>query len=221
MHQREIEEILELIWTLREEKVSDRKTVFEMSQEEDTGGILAEMEKRNLVTHKKDDLFLTRSGEDYAEQIVRRHRLAERLFSDVFSMEEKLFEKEACTWEHVLSEEVADTVCAFLGHPKVCPHNRPIPRGKCCSKYTKTVSPLVQPLDELEVGSLVKIAYILPSLQKRLERLSNLGIIPGNVIRIKQKHPALVVLCEQTTIALDRDVAHEIFVLAANGNHKS
>jgi DtxR family Mn-dependent transcriptional regulator len=42
-------------------------------------------------------------------------------------------EEQACYFEHILSPAVTDSICAFLGHPRLCPHGRPIPRGACCS----------------------------------------------------------------------------------------
>ncbi len=216
MQKREIEEILELIWTLREDGISETKLVLDLTSEKNPPKIIKKMEDDNLVNQQNGHIYLTNSGEKYAEKIIRRHRLAERLFRDVFSMDESLFEKEACTWEHILSEEVTGSVCTFLGHPRVCPHNKPIPPGQCCKKYIKEIPSLVQPLNEIELGTYVKIVYILPSLKSRLDRLTNLGIIPGNIILVKQKSPALVIVVEETTIALDKDVAAEIFVL-----HKS
>ncbi len=219
MEQREIEEILELIWTLREEHISEKSAVLESTTEKNPAGILQRMQQEGLITVSNDQIKLTRTGEKYAEKIIRRHRLAERLFRDVFRMNDFTLEKEACTWEHVLSEGVTDSVCSFLGHPRVCPHNKPIPPGECCIRYKKekTISPLVQPLHAVAVGTTVKIVYMLPTLLKRLERLTNLGILPGARLRIKQKSPALVVLCEETTIALDAAVGSEIYVIALNG----
>ena len=213
MQQREIEELLELIWTLREDRQNNENMVRETVLVNEPDKVITEMLNQNLVTLADGKIFLTATGEKYAETIIRRHRLAERLFNDLFHMEEISYEKEACTWEHVLSEEVTDSVCAFLGHPRVCPHNKPIPRGKCCFKYEKVLRPLVQPLDALPAGSTVRIAYILSSLERRLDKLSHLGIYPGSVVRIKQKHPAMVVASDETTIALDREVGSEIFVL--------
>ena len=135
---------------------------------------------------------------------------------DVFSMGETEYEKEACTWEHMLSSEVTDSVCAFLGHPRVCPHNRPIPPGECCKKYKKDISPLVLPLSEVEIGIYAKIVYILPSIELRLNKLTNLGVIPGSIIYIKQKSPAFVISVEESTIAIDSEVAKEIFDLRTN-----
>lgn len=216
MQKREVEELLELIWTLREKSISDKKIILEQSLEKSPGKILTQMIKENFVLDKDASVILTEKGEKYAETIIRRHRLAERLFKDVFSMREVEYEKEACTWEHMLSSEVTDSVCAFLGHPRVCPHNKPIPPGDCCKKYKKEVAPLVVPLSELEFGADAKIVYILPSLELRLSKLTNLGVIPGNIIHIKQKSPAYVITVEESTIAIDSDVAKEIFVIKAN-----
>lgn len=213
MQNREIEELLELIWTLREENISKAQVVLDKTNERNPDKLLKKMQDTKLIYRENENIYFTPEGEKIAEIIIRRHRLAERLFSDVFQMDERTFEKEACTWEHVLSEEVTDSVCTFLGHPRVCPHNKPIPHGKCCRAYSRSVGPVIRALGDVEVGTNVKIVYILPSLQKRLERLTNLGIIPGNIIHIKQKRPALVVTVEETTIALDKEVSMEIFVI--------
>ena len=216
MQQHDIEELLELIWSLREKSISDKKTILEQTQEEFPEKILEKMMKKDLIIEKGKNIHLSESGEKYAETIIRRHRLAERLFKDVFSMGETEYEKEACTWEHMLSSEVTDSVCAFLGHPRVCPHNRPIPPGECCKKYKKDISPLVLPLSEVEIGIYAKIVYILPSIELRLNKLTNLGVIPGSIIYIKQKSPAFVISVEESTIAIDSEVAKEIFVLRTN-----
>ena len=216
MQQHDIEELLELIWSLREKSISDKKTILEQTQEKYPEKILERMLKKDLIIAKGKNILLSESGEKYAETIIRRHRLAERLFKDVFSMGESEYEKEACTWEHMLSSEVTDSVCAFLGHPRVCPHNKPIPPGECCKKYKKEMSPLVLPLSEVEIGMYAKIVYILPSIELRLNKLTNLGVIPGNIIYIKQKSPAFVITVEESTIAIDSEVAKEIFVLRTN-----
>ena len=57
-------------------------------------------------------------------------------------------------------------------------------------KHT-AVAPLVQPLDRLAVGDLARIAYIVPRDAERLVRLSDLGVIPGATIRLRQKRPAI------------------------------
>src|SRR5271169_6008313 len=85
---------------------------------------------------------LTPRGRQRAVDIVRRHRLAERLFTDSLAMDsETEIEQQACKFEHILSPEATDKICAFLGHPRTCPHGAPIPPGPCCGK--KLVSDFV------------------------------------------------------------------------------
>jgi putative ABC transport system ATP-binding protein len=76
---------------------------------------------------------LTTRGRNKAGSIIRRHRLAERLFTDSLAMDsETEIEQQACKFEHILSPGATDKICAFLGHPKTCPHGAPIPPGPCC-----------------------------------------------------------------------------------------
>jgi putative ABC transport system ATP-binding protein len=78
---------------------------------------------------------LTARGRQRAGDIIRRHRLAERLFTDSLAMDsETEIEQQACKFEHILSPDATDKICKFLGHPRTCPHGAPIPPGSCCSR---------------------------------------------------------------------------------------
>jgi putative ABC transport system ATP-binding protein len=77
----------------------------------------------------------TARGRERAASIIRRHRLAERLFTDSLAMDsETEIEQQACKFEHILSPEATDKICTFLGHPRTCPHGAPIPPGPCCGR---------------------------------------------------------------------------------------
>src|SRR5437764_6868876 len=83
--------------------------------------------------HGERMIVFTEKGRKRAEDVIRRHRLAERLFVQTFRVQnEKEVEEQACKFEHVLSPEVTDSICSFLGHPRTCPHGSPIPAGPCC-----------------------------------------------------------------------------------------
>ncbi len=83
--------------------------------------------------HGERMIIFTEKGRKRAEDVIRRHRLAERLFVQTFQVQnEKEIEEQACRFEHVLSPEVTDSICTFLGHPRTCPHGSPIPAGPCC-----------------------------------------------------------------------------------------
>ena len=82
---------------------------------------------------------LTDRGRQRAADIIRRHRLAERLFTDSLALDsESEIEQQACKFEHILSHEATDKICAFLGHPKTCPHGAAIPPGPCCGRSRET-----------------------------------------------------------------------------------
>jgi len=84
---------------------------------------------------------LTPRGRLRAADIIRRHRLAERLFTDSLALDsESEIEQQACKFEHILSREATDKICAFLGHPRTCPHGAPIPPGPCCTPATDGVA---------------------------------------------------------------------------------
>jgi len=77
----------------------------------------------------------TPAGEQRAADVIRRHRLAERLFTQTLKVQnEDEIEQQACKFEHILSPEVTEKICSFLGHPTTCPHGSPIPAGECCEK---------------------------------------------------------------------------------------
>ena len=78
------------------------------------------------------EVHLTESGSRRARDVVRRHRLAERLFTDTFAIDEGEVHRQACRFEHIITPELDQRICSFLGHPKTCPHGNPIPPGTCC-----------------------------------------------------------------------------------------
>src|SRR5579863_9249994 len=85
-------------------------------------------------------LELTVRGRQRAADVIRRHRLAERLFTDSLALDsETEIEQQACKFEHILSPEATDKICSFLGHPRTCPHGAPIPPGPCCGRTAEFV----------------------------------------------------------------------------------
>jgi DtxR family Mn-dependent transcriptional regulator len=83
------------------------------------------------------DVYLTEAGSRRARDVVRRHRLAERLFTDTFAIEDAEAQVQACRFEHIITPELDQRICSFLGHPKTCPHGNPIPPGSCCEVDSK------------------------------------------------------------------------------------
>ncbi len=209
----EIEELAETIWNLEEE---GRDRVQDLARGRDTTGLDALLDRASdlgLARVAGDRVSLTPAGRELAERQVRRHRLAELLLSTVLEVQDdEAVERNACVMEHVLGPAVTESVCAFLGHPKFCPHGKPIPPGPCCRSFSRAIEPLVQPLARLAVGSRARIVYIVPRDGDRLSRLSGLGVVPGATVRLQQKAPAAVLRLGETTLALDPEIAGEIYV---------
>ena len=206
------EELLELLWTMREKGKDDLDEILQAAEEEDAELLFAAMERDGWISIPKGKVAFLEEGERRAEEIIRRHRLAERLLSEVFELEESSMESSACQFEHILSPKVLDSVCAFLGHPPTCPHGKPIPRGPCCARFKREVEPLVRPLPDLKIGEVGRVVFITPKSRSRLERLSALGLIPGSIVRLAQKRPSFVLEIGETTLALEEEIVREIYV---------
>jgi putative ABC transport system ATP-binding protein len=100
--------------------------------------LLVRMSELRMVEMHNGDVHLTTSGSRRARDVVRRHRLAERLFKDTFSIDDSEAHNQACKFEHIISPELDQRICSFLGHPKTCPHGNPIPPGVCCDTRAKS-----------------------------------------------------------------------------------
>ncbi|MBI5587707.1 MAG: metal-dependent transcriptional regulator, partial [Deltaproteobacteria bacterium] len=183
-----VDEVLEFIWSQRELGSSSIKQLFGIEEVAEEADIktLEKMRSDGLVVIKGDTVTLTSEGEKLAEGAIRRHRLAERLLTEVLAVEEENIEKNACSFEHTLSAEVTDSICTLLGHPPTCPHGLPIPRGNCCRK-TSELKPIVQQLSVMNVGERGRIIFIASNSHMRLDKLGTLGIVPGSVIKVHQK----------------------------------
>src|SRR5690606_20865340 len=69
----------------------------------------------------------TDAGRRKAIDVMRKHRLAERLLADVIGLDWAFVHEEACRWEHVMSEQVERRLIELLGHPTESPYGNPIP----------------------------------------------------------------------------------------------
>jgi len=120
---------------------------------------------------------LTPDGRRLAEQVVRRHRLAERLLTDVLGLSWAEAHQEAGKWEHVISDSVEAAIIRLLEDPTTCPHGNPIPG----SDY---VEPDMVPLSEKKVGesfTVLRIPETLEFAPGLLEFLEDAAIQPGHV----------------------------------------
>lgn len=89
---------------------------------------VARMERDGLLVVRGDrQLELTARGRILAVEVMRKHRLAERLLADIIKLEWELVHDEACRWEHVMSDAVEKKIIELIERPDLSPYGNPIP----------------------------------------------------------------------------------------------
>jgi DtxR family transcriptional regulator, Mn-dependent transcriptional regulator len=217
-HHPPVEEYLQAIESLNEEgtpaiqaRLAERlgrsaPTVSEMLDRLATDG---------YVERAGRTITLTEQGQDVAQTVLRKHRLAERLLVDVIGLPWHLVHDEAGRWEHVMSDEVMARLTDVLGDPATCPHGNPIP-----GSANRAVTPSAQvPLAEIEAGQTVRFERLGEEVEldgATLRYLDDAGFIPGAVATVTNKGPdgTLVLDADGTTLVLGADLCQRLYVVA-------
>jgi len=210
-----IEEYLEAIYRLQERNGSAKTTELAKQLKVALGTItntIESMEKQNLVVHEPyKGVKLTANGRKIALDVVRRHRLSERLLTDILQMEWSKAHDAACRLEHAIADkDVLKPLEKALGHPKTCPHGNPIPSES--GRFAEEKSELLANLSLGESGVIVKIT---DERQDMLQYLATLGLVPGASVSIEEKAPfngPIMVKVMGASYALGRNVASVIWI---------
>lgn len=183
---------------------------------------VARMERDGLLTVEGDrHLELSPKGRQLATRVMRKHRLAERLLTDIIGLEIEFVHEEACRWEHVMSEQVERRLVELLDHPNESPYGNPIPGLAELGETGEDTGFLdgVVPMTKAIVGSTepvrLVVRRIVEELQKDTEVMSVLrrvGALPGNDVLVSQGHDGVIVARQGETAEIDEDSASHIFV---------
>jgi DtxR family Mn-dependent transcriptional regulator len=158
-------------------------------------------------------LTLTNRGRSKAESVVRKHRLAERLLTDIIGLPWEKAHVEAGRWEHVISDEVEALLVARLGHPTTCPHGNPIPGAGGQAPRTGVLA-------DRALGDHVRLERVTELVELDQESLSYLsahGFVPGTEATVTSLAPDGTMILEVGggTMALGPTLAQQLFVTAA------
>ena len=158
-------------------------------------------------------ISLTPQGRARAESVVRKHRLAERLLTDVIGLEWHKAHLEAGRWEHVISDEVETLLVELLNNPTTCPHGNPIPGTGADER------PLAS-LAASQPGERVRLERVTEQVEIDLPALTYLslhGFVPGAEAEVRAKAPDGTVVLDLggETIALGPALAQHLYVVAA------
>ena len=206
------EEILETLWI---EIIERKKDNCDSSMLKDDDG-LKELSETGHVRVKDNRITLTRKGKEESKSCIRRHRLAERLFTDVLDLKGKLVHDTSCKFEHFLNRGLEENICTLLGHPTTCPHGRPIPEGNCCKDLKRMPQKMNIPLAELDTHKKAKIAYLQTHNRDMLKKIIALGALPKTDITLLQKSPSIVFKIGKSQFAVDKELASCIYISQNN-----
>lgn len=148
-------------------------------------GMLKKLTTDGFVEYvARGEVKLTTSGLAIGVRVLRRHRLAERLLTDVLGMGWEDVHAEACMLEHAISDKVERKLIELLGDPQTCPHGHPIP-PKDLSDPVRSGCPLAQ----LTEGSRATVTGVTDEVSEVLRYLSDLGLLPGKTVIVRAKAP--------------------------------
>ena len=185
---------------------------------------IARMERDGLV-HVSDDrhLELSEEGRRRATNVMRKHRLAERLLADVIGLDWELVHDEACRWEHVMSEQVERRLYEMLGEPTESPYGNPIPGlealgGPASQSFMSGVIGIVPALGAGVVPITARIRRLGEPLQvdiELLQELKDIGIVPGAEVTLSREGAEIrIEVAGGDALIVSTETANHIFIEA-------
>jgi DtxR family Mn-dependent transcriptional regulator len=185
---------------------------------------VARMERDGLVKVEGDrHLSMTELGRTLAMRVMRKHRLAECLLTQVIGMPWEEVHIEACRWEHVMSDSVEARLVGLLHNPTVCPHGNPIPGleelgvKEPDSGKEEAISTMIDMAETRDVPVVVRrISEQVQSDPAVMLKLKQVGIQPGREVTLAASDDGVRVTgdkeADDTLAELPRDVAVHVFV---------
>ncbi len=182
---------------------------------------VARMERDGLLTVEGDrHLEFTDEGLRLATRVMRKHRLAERLLTDVIGLDWELVHAEACRWEHVMSENVERRLLDLLDHPTASPYGNPIPgldelgESALGEEFMEGVEPLSKVVEGDEEAR-VLIRRISEEMQKDeilMSALRRIGALPDKTVTVAATEEGVLVGSGGETAEIIPEAADHIFV---------
>ncbi|GAA1471315.1 MULTISPECIES: metal-dependent transcriptional regulator [Corynebacterium] len=179
---------------------------------------VARMERDGLLHVRTDrSLDLTQQGRELATNVMRKHRLAERLLTDVLGLDIHKVHDEACRWEHVMSEEVEKRVVAVLEDSSRSPFGNPIPGlaqlGMSPVELDLGTRAIDLPTGQETEATIVQINEVLQADNSTFHDLYACGIQVGSHVTVVNESGTIRLTTKSGhTVELVDDLAHAIRV---------
>ncbi len=179
---------------------------------------VARMERDNLVIVRPDrSLEMTPEGRALATAVMRKHRLAERLLTDVLGLDIHQVHDEACRWEHVMSEAVEERVVAVLKDASRSPFGNPIPGledlGVTSSGSANTgIRAIDLPEGRPVEARIVQLNEILQVHAEQFRALEEAGVFVGATVTVNNQNGTVRLSSGGREVELLPDLSHAIRV---------
>ncbi|MFT3888891.1 MAG: iron dependent repressor, metal binding and dimerization domain protein [Arachnia sp.] len=181
---------------------------------------VARMERDGLLVVDTDrTIKLTRAGAHLARDVMRKHRLAECLLTEVIGLEWGKVHDEACRWEHVISLDVEKRLIEILHSPTVSPYGNPIPGLKDLgvdvehTPFRQGAEPLADVVgDEPRTFRLRRMSENIQADPDSLQALDQVGLRPGTEFEAVRDQGVVRVTVGENTLELGLFAAELLFV---------
>lgn len=158
---------------------------------------------------------LTEQGATLAREVVRKHRLAERLLLDVIGLDWVMVHDEACRWEHVMSGAVEMRLLDLLRHPSSDPYGNVIPDDSSpVIGAGASVAQIVEQYGGIVDTEVVRIGEPIQAETRILGFFAEAAIYPGKAVNLQPQGVQIAVMGVDTekTVLLDTSLAQHLFV---------
>lgn len=177
---------------------------------------VARMERDGLL-YLADNrrIEFTEQGVELAREVVRKHRLAERLLLDLIGLDWVMVHEEACRWEHVMSNAVEMRLLDLLHHPSTDPYGNPIPDGHDRIEGRGTsISQIVEQYGGIVATKIVRIGEPIQAEPRMLAFFDEAAILPGKEVNLQPENGRIAVMGVDTekTVLLDTSLGQHLFV---------
>ena len=187
------EEYLQAVWTLADDAgsvINARLAEFLRVSPASVSEMVHRLEREGLLRlNERKEILLSGRGAELAAAIVRRHRLIERMLTDLLGYEWWATHEEAERLEHAISPEMERRLVERLGHPATCPHGNPMPGA--LSPHPS------RPLDESPLRTPLVVERIPDQFEHEpgfLRYLDSQGLRPGVTVRVVERGPDALTL---------------------------
>ncbi len=164
-----------------------------------------------LLAHQPyKGISLTEDGRLQAFGVIRSHRLWERFLADELGLPWDEVHALACLLEHASTPRVTDALDDYLGRPETCPHGNPVPRAD-----GSVIEPADLPMLALCPGETAVITRVHPETGELLAYLSDLGLVTGATVMLREIGPfngPLALQLQGDTRYLGQEAAAQIYV---------